>query len=55
MSRHRARIAHSYHYVKLLLKLMEDLPLAEIGVFHTQLMSGEIWECYLKPDDSESD
>lgn len=33
---------------------MEDLPLAEIGVFHAQLMSGEIWEWYLKPDYSES-
>lgn len=33
---------------------MEDLPLAETGVFHTQLISGEIWEWYLKPDDSES-
>lgn len=54
MSRHGARVAHSYHYVQILLKLMEDLPLAEIGVFHTQLMSGEIWEWYLKPDYSEA-
>jgi len=54
MSGHGARIAHSYHYIQLLLKLMEDLPLAEIGLFHAQLISGEIWEWYLKPSDSES-
>lgn len=36
------------------LKLIEDLPLSETGVFHTWLKSGEIWEWCLKLDDYAS-